>query len=128
MVNLAPCRRMSAAVGLLLALVSVAIWSAATDAVAKGNPHLDARALLSATNGILTVQIESTTGQFTILTGAGHPHPNQTVFFPIGTSNITLRDATSLQMFVNCSTPAPGLAGYTSVNMCTTPPVVLKEK
>jgi hypothetical protein len=125
MVNLAPCRRMSAAVGLLLALVSVAIGSVATDAVAKGERRLDARAVLSATNGILTVQIESTTGQFTIRTGASHPNPNQTVFFPIGTSNITLRDATSLQMFVNCSTPAPGLTGYTTVNMCTTPPVTV---
>jgi len=125
MVKLARCGRMSAATGLLLALVSVSIGFAATDAIAKGDARLQARALVTATNGILTVQIQDTTGQFTILTGASHPHPNQTVFFPVGTSNITLRDATALQMFVNCSTPAAGLAGYTTVNMCTTPPVTV---
>ena len=128
MVDLAPRRQMSVAVGLFLALTSVStISSAATDAIAKVAAFVQPKALVSATNSILSVQIENTTGQFTVLTGASHPQPGQTVFFPVGTSFITLRDATSLQMLVNCpsfGSPSPGLAGYTTVDMCTTPPVV----
>jgi hypothetical protein len=88
-------------------------------------------AVLTATNGILTVGIENAgtdIGVFTITTGASHPHPNQTVFFPIGTSYITLRDATASQMWVNggafAGTPAAGLAGYTVTLMSSQPAAV----
>jgi hypothetical protein len=85
-------------------------------------------AVLTATNGILTVDIEnagSDIGVFTIRTGASHPHPNETVFFPLGTSWTTLRDATSLQMWVNGSdASSAGLAGYSLVFMNTQPAVV----
>jgi hypothetical protein len=91
---------------------------------------MESLAVLTATNGILTVDIENAgddIGVFTISTGASHPHPGQTVFFPIGTSYITLRDATALQMWVNGGSfgaPSPGLAGYTLMLMNTQPAVV----
>jgi hypothetical protein len=114
--------RLSAAAVLLLIVSSASIMLAvATNASAKGD--FRPKAQQSATNGILTLLVESTTGQFSITTGASHPNPNKTVFFPIGTGFTTLRDATSQQMFVNCSTPSPGLAGYTTVSMCATAPV-----
>lgn len=88
-------------------------------------------AVLTATNGILRVSIENAgtdIGVFTITTGASHPNPNQTVFFPIGTSYITLRDATASLMWVNggafSGTPAPGLAGYTVTLMSSQPAAV----
>lgn len=78
------------------------------------------------TNGYLTLTIEDaelTIGQFTVTTGANHPQPGQTVFYPIGTSIITLRDVDAAQLWVNYSIePAtPGLAGYTSMVMNTQP-------
>ncbi len=84
---------------------------------------MEALSVLFATNGILTVDIENAgadIGIFTIRTGVSHPQPGQTVFFPIGTSYITLRDATALQMWVNGSDPSSaGLAGYTLMFMNT---------
>ena len=78
------------------------------------------------TNGILTVLYDDTTGLFSIETGASHPKPNETVFFPIGTSYITLRDATNKIMYNNdeFGPSTPGLAGYTLASMTNTPPVV----
>jgi PKD repeat protein len=88
---------------------------------------MESLAVLTATNGILTVDIEDAgtdIGVFTISTGASHPQPGQTVFFPLGTSYITLRDATALQMWVNGGGASPGLAGYTLMLMNTQPAVV----
>ena len=84
---------------------------------------------VSATNGILTVTIETSgaeIGQFTILTGSSHPHPDVEVFYPVGTSWITLRDATANQMWVNgFDATAAGLAGYSLLFMNTQPAVVI---
>ena len=82
------------------------------------------KSFASATNGILTVTYDTSDGRFSINTGASHPLPNQSVFFPTGTSYITLRDSDSQEIFINCGTTNPGIAGYTSVDMCATPPVV----
>jgi len=96
--------------GLLLAVGNV---SAATQTV---------------TNGILTVSISDAggnIGQFTVTTGDSHPNPSQTVFYPIGTSNITLRDVGAAVMWSNDgSAPAAGLAGYTATTMNTQPAAV----
>ncbi len=82
----------------------------------------------SVTNGLLTVSISdagSNIGQFTVTTGASHPNPSQTVFYPIGTSYITLRDVGALTMWVNDNgAPAPGLAGYSATLMSSQPAVV----
>ena len=51
-------------------------------------------------NGILTIDYDDS-GQFSLLTGATHPSPNQTVFFPVGTSYISVRDVARKQVFVN---------------------------
>lgn len=84
--------------------------------------RVSSRATLTTTNGILTVGYDDSTGQFTIRTGANHPQPNETVFFGIGTSYITLRDATSKVMWVNDSfAPSAGLAGYTADTMTSQP-------
>ena len=82
------------------------------------------KSLATVTNGILTVNYDTTDGRFSINTGARHPLANQSVFYPTGTSYITLRDSDSQQIFINCGTVSPGIAGYTSVDMCATPPVV----
>ncbi len=61
-------------------------------------------AVQTATNNILSVQIEdagTAAGMFTIRTGASHPTPNATVFYPIGTSYITLRDNTAQVVYTN---------------------------
>src|SRR5579859_7365198 len=55
----------------------------------------------SATNGILTVTYDTSDGRFSIDTGANHPLPGQSVFFPTGTSYITLRDSDSQEIFIN---------------------------
>ena len=77
------------------------------------------KASVTATNGILTVSMDDTSGAFTIRTGASHPQPNQNVFFPCCTSYLTVRDATASQMLVtpNAVGVAPGLTGYTTVSM-----------
>lgn len=81
------------------------------------------------TNGILSVSIEdagSSIGQFTVTTGASHPNPSETVFYPIGTSDITLRDVGAQTMWINeSSAPSAGLAGYTATAMNTQPATVI---
>jgi len=87
-------------------------------------PLADA-AVRTATNGILTVQMEDAgtdAGQFTIRTGASHPTPNETVFYPIGTSYVTLRDNTAQEIWTNSgSTPNTNIAPYVSRSMQTAP-------
>ena len=61
------------------------------------------KASVTATNGILTVSMDDTSGAFTIRTGASHPQPNQNVFFPCCTSYLTVRDATAgTRLTANC--------------------------
>jgi hypothetical protein len=58
----------------------------------------------SAGNDILTLEIEDAgfdAGQFSLRTGARHPAPGRTVFFPIGTSYVTLRDETAQVIHAN---------------------------
>lgn len=99
--------------------------SADFDAAAfKESSANQAKSYSTFTNGILSVQFDSTTAQFTVTTGSNHPHPGQQVLYPVGTSYITLRDATSSEMFANCYVYSPGLAGYTGVSMCGTPPQI----
>jgi hypothetical protein len=112
-------RKLCVSAALVASLGAFAAISHASDRTAKA-PGLQQKALLPpVTNGILSVQMDNVNGSFSVFTGASHPNPNQTVFYPCCTSNFTLRDATSSQMFVNNSTPAPGLSGYTTVLMPT---------
>jgi len=114
-------------------MVFASLLFAFAAAVPAANPgtHASKYALVSqnktfasATNGILTVTYDTSDGRFSIDTGANHPLPGQSVFFPTGTSYITLRDSDSQEIFINCGTVSPGIAGYTSVDMCATRPVV----
>jgi len=77
----------------------------------------------SATNGFLSLSIEdsstSALGMFTVTTGASHPNPNQLVLYPVGTSYISLRDATASVIYGNAEGAVSGLAGYTYTNMNT---------
>lgn len=97
-------------------LAGVALGLAAGAAIA---------AVQTATNGILTVQIEdagSSAGQFTIRTGASHPLPNATVFYPIGTSYITLRDNTAQVVYANAGgTVNTNIAPYTPQSLQAAP-------
>ena len=52
------------------------------------------------TNGVLTIDYD-TIGRFSLETGASHPVPNETVFFPVGTSYISVRDDTRKQVYIN---------------------------
>ncbi len=52
------------------------------------------------TNGILRIDYDSI-GRFSLSTGALHPAPDETVFFPVGTSYISVRDYARQQVFVN---------------------------
>ena len=107
----------------LLAVVASSSVLAQSKVVPNASSNAIGNVQRTATNSILTVALEDTTGNFTVLTGASHPHPGQTVLFGCCTSNITFRDATALIMFTNGSL-TPGLAGYTAQNISTTPPVV----
>jgi hypothetical protein len=110
------------------ALVAICTFLPASAAAVSKTELLRTTATqVAATNGILNVQMDNTTGQFTITTGASHPHPNQTVFYPCCTSYMTLRDATALQMLVNLAPGgiAPGLSGYSIAQM--TAPVVTNQ-
>ena len=63
--------------------------------------------LRSATNGILTVEVQDSGGDFgmfSIRTGAAHPVPAQSVLYPVGTSYVTLRDATAQEIWTNAGT------------------------
>ena len=55
---------------------------------------------VTATNGILTIDYDDV-GRFSLETGASHPVPRETVFFPVGTSYISVRDDTRKQIFIN---------------------------
>ena len=46
---------------------------------------------LTATNEILTIEYNTPTGQYSILTGSSNPSPNQRIFFPVGTGFDTVR-------------------------------------
>ena len=52
------------------------------------------------TNGVLTIDYDDI-GHFSLTTGAAHPVPNETVFFPVGTSYVSVRDDTRKQVYVN---------------------------
>lgn len=111
--NTRVCRIAFATFGLLCALVApMPVW-----------------AQLSATNGILTVLINDTgslIGQFTIRTGASHPRPNETVFYPTGTSYITLRDNTAQEIWANAGgTVNTNIAPYTFRSMQSAPATAL---
>jgi hypothetical protein len=57
-----------------------------------------------ADNGILVVSIDDSApgvGLFTIDTGASHPQPRYSVFYPVGTSYVTLRDVTAQEVWAN---------------------------
>lgn len=54
-----------------------------------------------ATNGILTLELDPGNSEFSIYTGPNHPNPDQTVFFPVGTSYITVRDFTRGEDYIN---------------------------
>ena len=70
-----------------------------------------------ASNGILTIDYDDI-GRFSLETGASHPVPNETVFFPVGTSYISVRDDTRKQIYVNDDLISGAtLAGDTVVQM-----------
>lgn len=77
------------------------------------------------TNGILRITIDDSTSssgfaEFDVSTGPSHPHPNETVLYPYGTSFITLRDVGATTMWTNSSDPtAAGLGGYVLKNLNT---------
>jgi uncharacterized repeat protein (TIGR01451 family) len=74
------------------------------------------------TNGILTVEyLPMIAGQFTIKTGPSHPRPDERVFYPLGTSYTTLRDATDSRMYANVPSFAAGLGGYATEFMGSYP-------
>lgn len=111
--------------GIALAGLATAAVGAEFDAEAfKAAGVKRTKSYISVTNGILSVQYDTSSGRFTINTGANHPQPNQTVLYPVGTSYITLRDATSSETFVNCQAISSGLSGYTGATMCPTPPQI----
>ncbi len=60
----------------------------------------------TATNGILTLLYDDI-GQFSLETGNRHPVPGATVFFPVGTSYISVRDDVRKQIFVNEDSSIP---------------------
>jgi len=78
-------------------------------------------AIVTATNGILTIEVNDYYGEFTIRTGALHPHPAMSVLYPVGTSDLTIRDATDLVMHSNAYPGDPGLFGYTVDGLFTYP-------
>lgn len=114
-----------------LMLLAVASYSPSyahaqdSDKATHAARRLSGRAVQTVTNGILTVSYDDSNGMFSVDTGASHPQPNESVFFPIGTSYITLRDVATQTMWVNDTFPPfnAGLVGYTAdtmVNAATT--------
>ncbi len=115
-------KRLVASLG--TAVLAMLMLSAVAQAKTPADPAAPGRvtsAVRQVTNGILTIQLEDTTGQWTVVTGASHPHPNAQVIFPIGTSYITLRDATSSEMWNNGGASSAGLTGYTLRSMLSAP-------
>ena len=107
-----------------LACVSTPVF--AVYGTTQDKESFQAKALVTATNGILSIQIENSStsdlGDFTVRTGASHPHPNQDVLYPVGTSYITLRDVTSQVVWANNGSGGSNLGtGYTFQNMNIAP-------
>ena len=73
----------------------------ATGLILAGYLSGPAAAQSTATNGILTLEFDPSSSEFSILTGLNHPNPTQTVFYPVGTSYITVRDFTRGEDYVN---------------------------
>jgi hypothetical protein len=103
----------------LLAVIFSCGFAVAKSPSDPSSPAVIRKVLAQATNGFLTVSFESISGQWTVTTGPSHPHPNAQVLAPIGTSYITLRDATASVMYTNTLGPvaSAGLNGYTTVSM-----------
>ena len=112
-------KRFAAPLGSLLLAVFLSGGAVAKTATNPSAPGPQPNVVTQVTNGILTLSIETISGQFTVTTGASHPHPNANVLYPIGTSFITFRDATALVMYTNTlgSVGSAGLAGYTTASM-----------
>lgn len=116
--------RLLVALSFCLTCVSTPVF--AVYGTTENKESIQPKALVSATNGILTVQIENSStgdlGDFTVRTGASHPHPNQDVLFPVGTSYITLRDVTSQEVWTDNGSGASNIgAGFTFHNMNVAP-------
>jgi IPTL-CTERM motif len=113
--------KLAASIGLIC--ISANSLQAAVKAPIGAN--VDPATLVSTTNGILVLQTENSNtsdlGAWSVSTGASHPNPGQFVLFPVGTSYISLRDATSNIMYANTSGAAAGLPGYTFQNLSTAP-------
>ena len=60
----------------------------------------------TASNGILTIDYDNI-GRFSLDTGARHPVPGATVFYPVGTSYISVRDVGRNQIFANVEATDP---------------------
>jgi len=84
-----------------------------------------AKATRTATNGFLSITLDDVTGTFTLTTGTLHPTPGRTVFYDGPSGYISLRDASSLEMWTNFDpnfgSPAAGLASYALRSMYTAP-------
>ncbi|MEO8739004.1 MAG: IPTL-CTERM sorting domain-containing protein [Casimicrobiaceae bacterium] len=119
--KLRPVVNMLAAV--LLTAYATAPALADIKAPAAGN-LIGPQAVVSTTNGILTLLIENAStsdlGMFSVSTGAAHPNPNQLVLYPVGTSYITLNDVTSSITYANVSGATPA-TGFTFQNMSMAP-------
>jgi hypothetical protein len=63
-------------------------------------------------NNILTVEYNDI-GQFSVRTGGEHPVPNSTVFYPVGTSYISIRDDLRKEVFVTDDTPVENYTAST---------------
>lgn len=71
----------------------------------------------TASNGILTIDYDAI-GRFSLETGASHPVPKETVFYPVGTSYISVRDDTRKIIYVNDDVVSGGTpSGDTVVQM-----------
>jgi hypothetical protein len=112
-------------VAAVAAAVALACSVAPVSAQKVPPPPAGTSAVVSTTNGILTLEIENSStsnlGMWSVSTGASHPVPNSRVLYPIGTSYISFRDATASIMYGNASSATAGLTGYTYQNMSTAP-------
>jgi len=109
-------KKMKPVANVLAALMLTAFATVPALALQKGTggpEYIGPQATVTKTNGILTVSMDDASGLWTVTTGASHPNPGQAVLYPIGTSWITLRDATASIMYPNASPGSAGLAGYT---------------
>jgi len=109
-------KKMRPAVKVLAAMLLTAFATVPASALNKGGggpEYIGPQATVTKTNGILTVSMDDASGLWTVTTGASHPNPNQNVLYPIGTSYITLRDATASIIYTNASPSSAGLTGYT---------------